>query len=316
MNREFAIETEALSKRYDGDILAVDGVDLAIPTNSIYALLGPNGAGKTTTVSMLTTLIKPTGGRAKVAGFDVSQQAGKVRARIGVTFQEIVLDPDLTGRESLDFHGRLYNLSRSQREAKIEELLKLVELEEAADRRTNTYSGGMKRRLELARGLMTDPEVLFLDEPTQGLDPQNRANIWDYVRKLQANTPITMLLTTHNMDEAEALADIVGIIDNGTLVAEGTPQQFIKQMGTEVFQIEGSGNQEAFIERLVQLGFVQSVSTSNGTMQISAGEGIGRLVEIVQASQDSAFRIEDVTIAKPTLGDVFLKYTGRQLRDK
>jgi ABC-2 type transport system ATP-binding protein len=294
----------------------VDGVDLAIPNNSIYALLGPNGAGKTTMVAMLTTLIAPSGGTAKVAGFDVSRQAGAVRARIGVTFQEIVLDPDLTGRESLDFHGRLYNLSRSQRAAKIEELLALVELEEAADRRTQTYSGGMKRRLELARGLMTEPDVLFLDEPTQGLDPQNRANIWDYIRDLQANTNITLLLTTHYMDEAEALADIVGILDKGTLVAEGTPREFIRQMGADVFQIEGSGNQEAFIERLDELPFVQAINTSNGTMQISAGEGSGRLVAIVQASQDAAFHIDDVSIAKPTLGDVFLKYTGRQLRDK
>jgi ABC-2 type transport system ATP-binding protein len=163
---------------------------------------------------------------------------------------------------------------------------------------------------------MTDPEVLFLDEPTQGLDPQNRANIWDYIRDLQANTNITLLLTTHYMDEAESLADIVGIIDHGNLVAEGTPREFIKQMGAEVFQIEGSGNQEAFVEFLGQLPFVQAVNASNGTMQISAGEGSGRLVKIVKASQDAAFRIEDVSIAKPTLGDVFLKYTGRQLRDK
>jgi ABC-2 type transport system ATP-binding protein len=265
---------------------------------------------------MLTTLIKPTGGRAKVAGFDVGQQAGEVRARIGVTFQEIVLDPDLTGRESLDFHGRLYKLPRSRREAKIKELLGLVELEEAADRRTNTYSGGMKRRLELARGLMTEPDVLFLDEPTQGLDPQNRANIWDYIRTLQANTNITLLLTTHYMEEAEALADIVGIIDNGILVAEETPQEFIKQMGADVFQIEGSGNRDVFIEHLKKLPFVQTINTSNDRMQISAGRGSGRLVEIVQASQNCEFRIEDFSIAKPTLGDVFIKYTGRQLRDK
>ena len=176
-----------------------------------------------------------------------SQQASEVRSRIGVTFQEIVLDPDLTGRQSLDFHGRLYNMPKSQRESKIDELLQLVELEDAADRRTNTYSGGMKRRLELARGLMTEPDVLFLDEPTQGLDPQNRANIWEYIRNLQANTNITLLLTTHYMDEAEALADKVGIIDHGRLIAEGTPREFINQMGADVFHVEGSGDQEAFI---------------------------------------------------------------------
>ncbi len=316
MNNEIAIETQELTKRYDEDVLAVDGVDLTIPTNSIYALLGPNGAGKTTTISMLTTLIEPTAGTAQVAGFEVVKQASDVRSRIGVTFQEIVLDPDLTGRESLDFHGRLYNMSKPKREAKIKELLQLVELEGAADRRTNTYSGGMKRRLELARGLMTEPDVLFLDEPTQGLDPQNRANIWEYIRNLQANSNITLLLTTHYMDEAEALADRVGIMDNGRLVAEGTPQEFINEMGTAIFQIEGSGNQEEFINHIEQLPFVQAVNINNGILQISAGEGSGHLVEIVKASQAAEFHIEDVSVAKPTLGDVFLKYTGRQLRDK
>ncbi len=316
MNNKNAIETQGLTKRYDEDVLAVDSVDLAIPTNSIYALLGLNGAGKTTTVSLLTTLIKPTDGMAKIAGFDVVKQAREVRSRIGVTFQEIVLDPDLTGRESLDFHGRLYNMSKPKREAKIKELLQLVELEDAADRRTNTYSGGMKRRLELARGLMTEPDVLFLDEPTQGLDPQNRANIWEYIRNLQANSNITLLLTTHYMDEAEALADKVGILDNGRLIAEGTPQTFINGMGTAVFQIEGSGNQEEFINQIKQLHFVQAVNINNGKMQISVSEGSGRLVEIVKASQAAEFHIKDVSLAKPTLGDVFLKYTGRQLRDK
>jgi ABC-2 type transport system ATP-binding protein len=316
MNNEFAIETRALRKLYEGDVLAVDGIDLAIPTNSVYALLGPNGAGKTTTISMLTTLIQPSGGTATVAGFDVVRQAAEVRARIGVTFQEIVLDPDLTGREALDFHGRLYNLSHSQREAKIGELLGLIELEEAADRRINTYSGGMKRRLELARGLMTDPQVLFLDEPTQGLDPQNRTNIWDYVKNLQEQTDMTILLTTHYMEEAEALADNVGIIDHGILIAEGTPQELISQLGSELFQIEGIGNRDAFVASLQKLPFIQAVHTHSGAVQISAAEGSGRLVSIVNTSMDTGFHIDNVSIAQPTLGDVFLKYTGRQLRDK
>ena len=316
MGNQNAIETQGLTKRYDEEVLAVDGIDLAISTNSIYALLGPNGAGKTTTISMLTTLIEPTGGTAKVAGLDVVKQASEVRSRIGVTFQEIVLDPDLTGRESLDFHGRLYNMPKSLRETKIRELLQLVELEDAADRRTNTYSGGMKRRLELARGLMTEPDVLFLDEPTQGLDPQNRANIWEYIRNLQTNTDITILMTTHYMDEAEALADKVGIIDNGRFIIEGTPSELINQMGADVFQVEGSGNQGAFITRVKELPFVQEVNINNGMMQISVGEGSGRLVEIVTISQTAGFHIEEVSLAKPTLGDVFLKFTGRQLRDK
>lgn len=311
-----AIETDGLTKRYSENVLAVDGVNLSIPTNIIYALLGPNGAGKTTTISMLTTMIKPTGGSAKVAGLDVVKHADEVRHKIGVTFQEIVLDPDLTGRESLDFHGRLYNLSKSQRQAKIEELLNLVELEEAADRRTNTYSGGMKRRLELARGLMTEPDVLFLDEPTQGLDLQNRTNIWEYIRNLKEKQGMTLLLTTHYMEEAEALADQVAIIDHGRIVVEGTPQELINQMGADVFQISGEGNQDEFITRVQALSFVQETICSNGMIQISVGSGTSRLIEIIKTAGETSFRVEDISVSKPSLGDVFLKYTGRQLRDK
>lgn len=315
MPTNHAIETNGLSKRYDEEILAVDQIDLVIPTNSIYALLGPNGAGKTTTLSMLTTLIEPTGGSAKVAGFDIVKEASEVRARIGVTFQEIVLDPDLTGRQALDFHGQLYDLNKAERTAKIDKLLNLVELNEAADRRAQTYSGGMKRRLELARGLMTGPEVLFLDEPTQGLDPQNRENIWEYIRNLQENTTTTILLTTHYMEEAEALADHVGIVDHGRLIAEGTPQEFITSMGADVFHVEGSGNQEAFTTSVKELGFVNEIDKLDGLIQIGVGEGSGRLIEIVQVSQTTGFHIEDISLAKPTLGDVFIKLTGHQLRD-
>ncbi len=311
-----AIDAKDLTKRYSEDVLAVDGVNLSIPANIIYALLGPNGAGKTTTISMLTTLIKPSGGSAKVAGLDVVKQADEVRHKIGVTFQEIVLDPDLTGRESLDFHGRLYNLSKSQRQSKIDEMLNLVELEEAADRRTNTYSGGMKRRLELARGLMTEPEVLFLDEPTQGLDPQNRTNIWEYLRNLKEKQGMTLLLTTHYMDEAEALADRVAILDYGRIVIDGTPQELINQMGAEVFLISGEGNQDKFINRVQALSFVKEAISSNGMIQISVGSGASRLIEIIKTAQETSFNVEDVSVSKPSLGDVFLKYTGRQLRDK
>jgi ABC-2 type transport system ATP-binding protein len=237
-----AIEARGLVKRYSEGVLAIDGVDLSIPANTIYTLLGPNGAGKTTTISMLTTLIKPTAGSAQVAGFDVVCQASDVRRRIGVTFQETVLDVELTGRQVLDYHGRQYGQSKTERQSKITELLALVELAEAADRRVNTYSGGMKRRLELARGLMTEPAVLFLDEPTLGLDPQNRVGIWDYIRNLKEQRGMTLLLTTHYMDEAEKLADQIGIIDHGRIVIEGTPPELIDQMGADVIHIEGQGD--------------------------------------------------------------------------
>ena len=311
-----AITTKGLTKRYTEEVLAVDCLDLSIQTNSIYALLGPNGAGKTSTISMLTTLIQPTSGSAQITGLDVVQQADQVRKKIGVTFQEIVLDPDLTGRESLDFHARLYDIGKSERLAKIDELLTLVELEEAADRRTNTYSGGMKRRLELARGLITNPDVLFLDEPTQGLDPQNRANIWDYIRTLKENTDMTLLLTTHYMDEAEVLADRVGIMDHGRIVIEGSPHELINEMGADNIQIIGRGNQDAFIEDVKALSYVESFNSSNGIIQMGVDSGNRRLVEIVETANKSGFVIEDISVAKPSLGDVFLKFTGRQLRDK
>jgi ABC-2 type transport system ATP-binding protein len=311
-----AVVTKGLTKRYSEEVLAVNSIDLSIPTNTIYALLGPNGAGKTTTISMLTTLIEPTSGSAQVAGLDVVKRADQVRQRIGVTFQEIVLDPDLTGRESLDFHARLYGIGKAERTAKIDELLKLVELDEAADRRTNTYSGGMKRRLELARGLITNPTVLFLDEPTQGLDPQNRANIWEYIHSLKENTNMSLLLTTHYMDEAEALADRVGIMDHGKIIIEGSPRKLIDQMGSDIIRIIGTGNQDAFCKNAKSLPYVESFNSSNSIIQVGVDSGNRRLVEIVESANKSKFEIEDISVSKPSLGDVFLKYTGRQLRDK
>lgn len=311
-----AIVTRGLTKRFDQDILAVDQLDLTIPTNTIYALLGPNGAGKTTTLSMLTTLLKPSSGSAQIAGFDVEQHPKQVRRRIGVTFQEIVLDPDLTGRETLDFHARLYGIKKAPRRAKIAELLGLVELEEAADRRTHTYSGGMKRRLELARGLLTAPTVLFLDEPTQGLDPQNRANIWDYIRTLKAQSSMTILLTTHYMEEAEALADQVGIMDHGKIVVEGTPAGLIAQMGADNVQIVGHGPHDAFSKHLTTRPYVESLNVADGILQVGVDAGNRRLVDIVDIANQCNFAIEDIAVSKPSLGDVFLKFTGRQLRDK
>jgi ABC-2 type transport system ATP-binding protein len=316
-----AIEAKGLVKRYGEEVLAVDGLDLAIEANSIYALLGPNGAGKTTTISVLTTMLEPTDGSATVLGLDVVKQAGEVRARIGVTFQEMVLDDELTGRQVMDYHGRLYSMGREERQTKVEELLALVELEDAADRKAKTYSGGMKRRLELARALMTTPEVLFLDEPTLGLDPQTRVRIWDYLRALKEHDGMTLLMTTHYMDEAEQLADSVGIIDLGKLVAEGSPQELIEQMGADTIHIQGHGDRDRFADRVRALPFVQAVTVGETVIQIGVDSGSRRLVEIVAlvtdtpASAGSGFAVEDISVAKPSLGDVFLKYTGRRLRD-
>lgn len=311
-----AVEARGLTKRYAGDVLAVDGLDLRVEAGIIYALLGPNGAGKTTTISMLTTLIPPTAGAASVAGCDITRQPGEVRKRIGVTFQEIVLDQDLTAREVLDFHGRLYSLTSAERAAQIDRLLKLVELEDAADRLVKHYSGGMKRRLELARGLMTNPAILFLDEPTQGLDPQNRARVWDYLRMLRQEKGLTILLTTHYMEEAEALADRVGIIDHGHLIVEGTPQGLAAELSGDVIRIVGAGRTVEFAQHLRSAGYVRDVHAEEDSLQVGVDDGSRRLVEVVQLAMQNGFQIEDVSVSRPGLGDVFLKHTGHALRDQ
>jgi len=310
-----AVEAKGLVKRYTEEVLAVDGIDLDIAENTIYAMLGPNGAGKTTTFSMLTTLLEPTAGTAQVLGYDVVKQANDVRRQIGVTFQETVLDQELKGRQALDYHGRLYGMNKEQRSAKIAELLPLVELEEAADRLISTYSGGMKRRLELIRGLMTNPRVLFLDEPTLGLDPQSRARIGDYIVDLKDKQGLTVLLTTHYMDEAEVLADTVGIIDHGKILVEGTPKELVDGMGADVIVIQGSGEDKNFIERVNALPYTESVTNADGVIQIGVGSGSRRLVEIVTLANETGYQVDDISVSKPSLGDVFLQYTGRQFRD-
>jgi ABC-2 type transport system ATP-binding protein len=313
---ELAIEARGLVKRY-GDLTAVDGIDLAVPAGMIFALLGPNGAGKTTTINMLTTLSRPSGGEARVAGHDVVRAADKVRACIGVTFQDIVVDQDLTGREVLDIHGRLYRQPTLERRRRIGELVELVQLNEAIDRRVRTYSGGMKRRLELARGLMTDPRVLFLDEPTQGLDPQNRVGIWGYIGELNRSRGLTLLLTTHYMDEAEALAGRVGIVDKGRLVAEGAPDALAAALGADVIRVRGQGDRRHFAALVGALPFVERVEAEadGDQVMVYVDSGSRRLAEVVGAAGGNGFRVDDVTVARPSLADVFLHHTGRVFRD-
>ena len=311
-----AIEAIDLKKKYEPDILAVNGLDLKIEKGSIYALLGPNGAGKTTTISILTTIFQPTGGVAKVAGYDVVKEPKKVREKIGVTFQETLVDEALTGRQTLDFHGQLYGMSRSQRKKKIKELLHHVELEDAADRKAKTYSGGMKRRLELIRGLMTGPEILFLDEPTLGLDPQNRTKIWDYILSMRDTFGVTILFTTHYLEEAEKLADRVGIVDHGKVVAEGTPGELIDQMGSDVIFISTEGDISAFVAALEETPYVGSVSTCEGGVQLGVDNWGKRIAKIASLGSRLNVKMGEVTVSKPDLGDVFIKFTGRELRDK
>jgi ABC-2 type transport system ATP-binding protein len=310
------IEAAGLAKRY-GEVTALAGLDLRVAHGTIYALLGPNGAGKTTAINILTTLTPPTAGMARVAGFDVTRAPAEVRRLIGVTFQDIVLDRDLTGRQVLDIHGRLYRMPSADRRRRIDELVTLVQLESAIDRVVKTYSGGMQRRLELARGLMTEPRVLFLDEPTQGLDPQNRAAIWSYIRELRQRHGLTLLLTTHYMDEAEALADIVGIIDRGAMVVEGAPASLAAALGADVIRIVGQGAFGRSLAALRASPFVDHVAASpdDRLIEIGVDSGPRRLAEVVAQLSSDGVTIEDISVARPSLGDVFLKYTGRALRD-
>ena len=319
-----AIETHELIRNYDasnGDpIVALRGVDLSVAQGEIYALLGPNGAGKTTAISILTTLLLPTSGSATVAGFDAVRQPNQVRRRIGVTFQEIVLDTNLTGRQLLDFHGQLYGQPHPERQRRITELADMVELSNVLDRRVSGYSGGMKRRLELARGLMTHPEVLFLDEPTQGLDPQNRAGIWSYIRRLRAETGLTLLMTTHYMEEAENLADRVGIIDDGELIVEGDPADLVRRMGADVITVCGIGDLRGFPDLLRQESFVSHLGQhadgdGEWRLQVGVDHGDKRLVRLVTLSAEANVTVTNVSVSRPNLADVFLANTGHALRD-
>jgi ABC-2 type transport system ATP-binding protein len=327
-----AIQAVALAKEFrthDGQLVhALRGLDLTVRLGEIYALLGPNGAGKTTTLSILTTLLLPTGGTATVAGYDVVRQPAEVRRRIGVTFQEVVLDQMLTGRHLLDFHGQLYGQPPAERRAAIAELADLVELADVLDRQVSTYSGGMKRRLELARGLMTRPQLLFLDEPTQGLDPQNRAGIWRYIRRLREEMGITLLLTTHYMDEAEQLADRVGIVDHGQMVTEGTPAALIAQLGADVVALQGEGELQPLISALQAEPYVAQVTHARPTpttdsqtpattqlVQVGVDQGDRRLVAILNIAAAQGFQVQSVTVNRSSLGQVFLAHTGYALRD-
>lgn len=311
-----AIETRQLSKIFSQNIRAVDALDLLVSQNSIYALLGPNGAGKTTIISMLTTLAEPTTGSACICGLDVVSEASKVRQQIGVTFQEMVLDDALTGRQVLDYHARLYGIHAPERRARIKELLGLVELLDAADRRCKTYSGGMKRRLELARALMTVPRVLFIDEPTLGLDPKGRVKFWDYIRDLKQYTELTILLTTHYLHEAQQLADQVGILDSGRLVVEGEPSALINALGADTIRILGSGPTESICASLSTQAFVQSITKVDGGFLLGAESSSRHLAKIVSIATEGGFAIEDVSVGKPDLGAVFFKYTGHPLREE
>ncbi len=306
------IEVESLVRVFKGGVRAVDGIDLRVAPGEIYGFLGPNGAGKSTTVLVLTTLLPPTSGSARVAGLDVVHQGAGVRRAIGASLQESALDPFLTGREHMRLQSALHGVPKGERDARGVELLARVGLTEAADRKVGGYSGGMKRRLDLALALLHRPRLLFLDEPTTGLDPQSRAALWDEVRRL-AGEGVTVFLTTQYLEEADVLADRVGIIDHGKIVAEGTPTELKAQIGSQTVEAVPQNPHDR--ERLAGVlhRFGADTPASSGGVAALLSEGAGDLAEIVRALDSEGIPVADLRLHSPTLDDVFLAKTGRSL---
>lgn len=303
----YIIETEDLTKSYNG-FTAVDRLNLKIEEGEIFGLLGPNGAGKTTTLLMLTTLIPPTSGTAKINGLDIKKQPGKVRKAIGIVFQDPSSDELLTGYENLKLHGWLYDMPDDLKEERIREVFALIELTDRKDDLVKKYSGGMRRRLELARGLMHHPKVLFLDEPTIGLDPQSRDRIWEYIKVLAEREKITIIITTHYMDEADKLCDRLAIIDNGKIVALGTPENLKRGLGGDIVKLSA---ENPSIDSLKEFKYVTNVSRVGGKIHLTVDDAGSHLQEILGV----VGKVESVEVRSPTLDDVFIHYTGKAIRE-
>ena len=307
-----AIVAEGVRKAF-GDVVALDGIDLSVPPGSVLGLLGPNGAGKTTMVRILTTLLEPDGGRAEVAGFDVVKDAEELRAHIGLAGQYAAVDETLTGHENLYLVGRLYHLPKDESRRRADSLLGRFDLSEAAHRPVRTYSGGMRRRLDLAAALVGEPEVLFLDEPTTGLDPAGRQGLWDVIKALVSGGT-TLLLTTQYLEEADRLADTVAVIDHGHIIAEGTPDQMKSKVGGEVLEFRVNDPERMSDVSRILVAVCDSepqVVVDQGFVSLQVGaEGSAVLTKLIRALDPEGIRVSELALRKPTLDDVFLALTG------
>jgi len=313
MTLEPAIRTIDLVKEYPGDVHALDGVTFDVREGEVFALLGPNGAGKTTTVKILTTLSRPTSGEARVAGFDVVREAGNVRQAIGVVAQRAGADPTATGRENLSLQGRFFGMGGRALRTRIDALLELVGLTDAADRVTSTYSGGMTRRLDIAMGLVHGPRILFLDEPTTGLDPEVRATMWDEIRRLAAQERLTILLTTHYLEEADRLAGRLVILDAGRIVAAGTPDELKSGLRGDAIAIElGDGAAEPQVRAaLSRVPGVDELRFDDRTVHLRVAAGASALPGVLSAIDATGVAVASATVSRPSLDDVYLRHTGR-----
>ncbi len=307
------IETRQLTKAYDA-FKAVDNLNITVESGEIFGLLGPNGAGKTTTISMLCTILKPTGGTATVNGFDIVKEANKVRKSIGIVFQDPSIDDRLTGRENLYMHANLYGVPASEQRDRINNILGLVELEDRADDLLRTYSGGMRRRLELGRGLIHYPKVLFLDEPTVGLDPQTRDHIWKYIKELKQAHDITVVLTTHYMDEADRLSDRIAIMDHGKIVVLDAPSKLKDTLEGDVVVVRAN-NVTALSELTKKWLGLNDQKIVEGALEITVHNGKAAMPRIMELATQNNVYVESILLREPNLEDVFLHYTGRNIRE-
>ena len=312
-----AIEVNSLTKQF-GSSKAVDNISFAVKEGEIFGFLGPNGAGKSTTMMVLTTLLKPTSGEALVGGYNVVSEAKKVREKIGYVQQEISVDEFLTGRENLYLHARINQIPNNLIKSRIDDVLELVELGEKKDQATLTYSGGMRKRLDIANGLLSRPSVLFLDEPTVGLDIQTRRKIWSYIKKIRKDFGMTIFISTHYMEEADNLCDRIGIIDHGKIQVIDTPKSMKSAIGNEIISfnlVDGKGGQDALIDQISKIESVKEVKNKQDLITVFSTKSNEVIPKIFQASTNLEMRINSLTLKQPTLDDVFISYTGHDLRD-
>ena len=313
----YSIETKSLIKSF-GDVIAVNDISFSVKSGEIFGFLGPNGAGKSTTMMILTTLLKPTSGKALISGFDVTANPKKVRENIGYVQQETTVDEYLTGRENLLLQAKLNHIPSNEINSRINDVLDLIELSDKQDEPVVTYSGGMRKRLDIAGGLLHRPKVLFLDEPTVGLDIQTRRKIWTYIKKIHKEFEMTIFLTTHYMEEADQLCDRIGIIDSGKIQVIDSPENMKKAMGNEVISIlvEDIDASDSFLSKLKELEYVENLKKDNLKITLFASNGTKVIPRIFELSSELKIKINSISLTQPTLDDVFISYTGHEIRDE
>ena len=309
------IQAQNLTKEFDG-LVAVDHIDLSVKQGEVFGFLGPNGAGKTTTIRILCTMLDPSSGWAKVCGYDVARQRMQVRECIGIVFQESCIDKFLTGKENLNFHGQMYHMDKKTREERIEEVLSLLDLKGKENMAINNLSGGMQRRFEVARGFMNHPRVLFLDEPTLGLDIQTRRSLWDYIQMLNSREGTTIILTTHYIEEADYLCNRVAIMNHGKIMAMDEPNKLKEAVGVNLISLRIANGDDGIVDPLKGLSWVRKVEAHAGTVELDIDGGEERIPELIDFADENGFAISSIDLRQPSLEDAFLHYTGREIREE